>query len=156
MKRSTIMRMIRFWPPYLGAGINVRHIADDFMTIDVEMKLRPWNRNYVGTHFGGSLYAMTDPFFMMMLIENLGRDYIIWDKAANIRFKSPGRGRVSARFTITPERIAEIRAQADNGPKSEPVFNVQVVDEAGTVVADVEKTVYVRRKDRPANGGAKS
>ncbi len=145
------MRLIRFWPPYLGAGITVPRIADDFTSIDVELNLRFWNRNYVGTHFGGSLYAMTDPFFMMMLLENLGRDYIVWDKAAAIQFRKPGRGRMTASFAISPERLREIRDAADNNRKTEPVFTVQVLDESGAVVADVEKTVYVRRKDRRAD-----
>ena len=148
MKKSAILKLINLWPPYLGAGVRVKRIAPDFRSIEVEMKLRFWNKNYVGTHFGGSLYAMTDPFIMLMLLENLGREYIVWDKAAAIRFKKPGKGRVHARFELTPQQIEEIRTQADSQPKTEPVFKVFVTDEEGDVVAEVDKTLYVRRKDR--------
>lgn len=138
--------LLNLYPPYLGAGVRVR-IAPDFRTFDVRMKLRWWNRNYVGTHFGGSLYTMCDPFFMLILMEHLGRDYVVWDKAASIRFRRPGRGTVRAIFHIPEERIAEIRAAADRDGKLEPVFQVEVVDERGDVVAEVEKLLYVRRKD---------
>jgi acyl-coenzyme A thioesterase PaaI-like protein len=116
------------------------------------MRLRRWNRNYVGTHFGGSLYSMCDPFFMLILMENLGRGYVVWDKAATIRFRRPGKGTVRAVFHIPAERIAEIRAAADRDGKVEPTFHVDVVNEQGEVVADVEKLVYVRRKDAPPLG----
>jgi hypothetical protein len=139
---------MNLWPPYLGAGIRVVRMALDQNIIEVEMKLRVWNRNYVGTQFGGSLYSMTDPFYMLLLIEALGPDYIVWDKAATIRFKRPGRGRVSARFHIPAERLDEIRRVADELGKTEPRFEVQVIDVEGQVVAEVEKVLSVRRKDR--------
>jgi hypothetical protein len=146
MKRAWMLKLINWYPPYLGAGIRVRRVAPDFTSVEVEMKLRFWNRNYVGTQFGGSLYAMTDPFYMLMLMENLGRDYIVWDKAATIRFKKPGKGRVRARFELPREQIDAIRAEADRGVKVEPVFQVNVLDDSGTLIAEVEKTLYVRRK----------
>ena len=105
-----------------------------------------FNRNYVGTHFGGSLYSMCDPWFMVMLIEHLGPDYIVWDKAATIRFKKPGRGTVKATFHLPKERIAEIRAQADALGKIEPEFQAVVTDAEGTVIAEVDKVLYVRKK----------
>ena len=137
-----------YWPPFLGAGISVKNVAEDFTSLDVELKLRPWNSNYVGTHFGGSLYAMTDPFMMLMLLENLGKDYIVWDKAANIRFKKPGKGCVRAHVELTSEQLLSIKEQADNQYKVEPSFLIPVIDEGGEVVAEVEKILYVRRKDR--------
>lgn len=137
-----------YWPPFLGAGIRVKNISSDLRQLDVEMKLRFWNSNYVNSHFGGSLYSMTDPFFMLMLLENLGREYIVWDKGATIRFKKPGTGRVRAHFSITPEQLTEIRTQADAHYKYEPVFTVLVLDDAGNTIAEVDKTLYVRRKDR--------
>jgi hypothetical protein len=98
MERKRLLRFIRFYPPFLGAGIRLKSISEDMRTIEVEMPLRFWNRNYVGTQFGGSLYTMCDPFFMLILINNLGPDYIVWDKAATIRFKKPGKGLVQAVF----------------------------------------------------------
>ena len=146
LKRQARMRL-NIWPPFLGAGIHIKRLASDWREIDVEMKLRWWNSNYVGTHYGGSLYSMADPFFMVMLIENLGKDYIVWDKAATIRFKKPGRGKVTASFRLSEEQIAEIRQALDSQQKIERVFTVEVRNESGEVVAEVEKLLHVRKKN---------
>jgi acyl-coenzyme A thioesterase PaaI-like protein len=141
-----LFRLLSLYPPYLGAGVRVTHVAPDLSALEVKMGLHFWNRNYVGTHFGGSLYSLVDPFFMLLLIEALGPGYIVWDKEATIRFKRPGRGTVRARFELPAERVAEIRAAADAARKTEPRFTVQVLSEEGEVVAEVEKLLYVRRK----------
>ena len=155
MRKWFLVKFLSYWPPYLGAGVRVKKMSKDFRSIEVEMKLRFWNTNYVGTQFGGSLYSMTDPFYMLMLMQNLGRDYIVWDKAATIRFKRPGTGRVRAHFKLSQEQIEAIRSQADRDPKVEPTLMVQVIDDSGVVVAEVEKLLYVRRKDRdPKREGA--
>jgi acyl-coenzyme A thioesterase PaaI-like protein len=143
-----LMRLINLYPPYLGAGIRVVRAGPDQRRFEVRMKLAWYNRNLVGTHFGGSLYSMCDPFFMFILVANLGGDYIVWDRAATIRFRRPGRGTVRAVFEIAPERIDQIRRAADTGDKVEPVFTVNVLDEEGGVVAELEKVLYVRRRDR--------
>jgi hypothetical protein len=137
---------LNLYPPFLGAGIRVKRLQPDWKAIDVEMNLRFWNSNYVGTHFGGSLYSMTDPFYMLMLIENLGRDYIVWDKSATIRFRKPGRGRVRAEFRLADAQIDEIREQLKTQAKVEPVFMVEVRDESGALIAEVEKVLHVRKK----------
>ncbi|MFZ0585046.1 MAG: DUF4442 domain-containing protein [Candidatus Sulfotelmatobacter sp.] len=141
-----LRRWINLWPPFLGMGIRIRRIAPDMKAVDVEMKLRFWNANYVGTHFGGSLFAMTDPFYMLMLIPNLGRDYIVWDKAATIRYKKPGRGIVRAEFRLSDSQVDDIREKLKTLPKYEPVFSVEVKDEAGVVIAEVEKVLHIRKK----------
>ena len=143
--------LLNVWPPFLGAGIRIRRLAPDWKEIDVEMKLHWWNRNYVGTHYGGSLYSMTDPFFMVMLIENLGKGYIVWDKSAGIRFRRPGRGTVSANFRLSEEQIVEIRRALNSQEKIERVFTVEVKDESGNVIAEVEKLLHVHKKDRPSS-----
>jgi len=145
-KSRALRRWINFWPPFLGMGIRVMRIAPDMKAVDVEMKLRFWNANYVGTQFGGSLFAMTDPFYMLMLMANLGRDYIVWDKAATIRYRKPGKGTVRAEFRLSDIQIDDIREKLKTQPKYEPVFTVEVKDEAGVVIAEVEKVIYVRRK----------
>ena len=145
MKARTLLKLIRFWPPYLGAGVRVVSVSADLRAIEVEMKLRFWNKNYVGTHFGGSLYSMVDPFLMLMLMENLGRDYVVWDKAASIRFKKPGRGRVVAKFLLEQAKIDEIRSSANQNPKVEPEFMIQILDDENLVVAEVSKVLHVRR-----------
>ena len=128
----------------LGAGIRSRTV--DEHTVVVEMKLTAMNRNIIGVHFGGSLYAMCDPWFMLILMRLLGKDYIVWDKAAGIKFKKPGKGTVRARFHIPAERVEQIRTDADALGKIEPVFHVDVLDDTGEVIASVEKLLYVRRK----------
>jgi len=138
--------LLNLWPPFLGAGIRVTRLQPDWKAIDVEMKLRFWNRNYVGTHFGGSLYAMTDPFYMLMLIENLGRDYIVWDKSASIRFRRPGKGKMFAAFRLTDEQIDDLRRDLQTQEKLEPTFVVEVKDETGVVIAEVQKVLHIRKK----------
>jgi len=144
---GALRRWINFWPPFVGAGIRVKHIAPDMKAVDVEMKLRGWNSNYVGAQFGGSLFAMTDPFYMLMLMANLGPDYIVWDKAATIRYKKPGKGTVRAEFRLSDSQIEDIREKLKTLPKYEPVFTVEVKDEQDVVVAEVEKLLHVRKKE---------
>ena len=146
MTRRRLLLWMNWWPPLLGMGIRVRRMSEDFRAVDVEMVQRFWNTNYVGVHFGGSLFAMTDPFYMIMLMENLGPGYIVWDKAAAIRFRRPAKGTVRAEFRLTPEQIAEVRRAADSQPKVEPVFAVEIKDQSADVVAVVERTIHVRKK----------
>src|SRR5246500_3077581 len=145
-----LRRLVNFWPPFLGAGIRIKHIAPDMKSVDVEMKLHWWNANYVGTHFGGSLFAMTDPFYMLMLMANLGRDYIVWDKASRIRYRKPGKGTVRAEFRLSDAQLDDIREKLKDLPKYEPVFNAEVKDLQGTVIAEIEKVLHVRMKDQPS------
>ncbi|HEY4645935.1 MAG TPA: DUF4442 domain-containing protein [Steroidobacteraceae bacterium] len=147
MRSRRLLKLLHVYPPFLGAGIRIKRMSADMREIDVEMKRRWWNSNFVGTHYGGSLYSMADPFYMLMLIDNLGRDYIVWDKAASIRFRKPGRGAVRAEFRLTQQQLDELRAQVDAQGKIEPKFVVQVRDEQGDVVAEVEKVLHIRRKD---------
>ena len=109
------------------------------------MKMRWYNRNYVKTHFGGSLYAMTDPFLMVMLIHILGKDFVVWDKAASIDFIKPSQGTVTARFLITEEQIKDILSNTSGGQKYYPQFSVDIEDEAGEPIARVTKTLYIRK-----------
>lgn len=146
--------VMNLWPPFLGAGIRVRHLSADFREALVEMPLRFYNRNYVGTQFGGSLFAMTDPFFMLMVVHNLDRDYWVWDKSSSIDYLSPGRGLVRAHFRLTDADLDQIRACTARGEKHLHLFRVDVTDAEGLAVARVEKIVYVRRrKAPPARGG---
>ena len=137
---------LTWWAPFLGTGISIEKIAPDFSSATLQMKARWYNRNAFGTHFGGSLYAMVDPFYCLLLVALLGEEYYVWDKAANIEFIRPGKGTVRAVFTWTPAQIAEIKAQAASGEKIFPERVVDVVNEAGEIVAKVHKTLYVRKK----------
>lgn len=146
MKPAVFRWMMNLYVPFLGAGVHIERINDDYTEIDVRMRLTRFNRNYVGTQFGGSLYSMTDPFYMLMLMQHLAKDHVVWDQAAHIDFVSPGRGTVYARFRLGVEQIADFRAQAATGKAIRPVLPVEVVNEAGEVVARVQKTLYIRLK----------
>ena len=139
--------VFNLYPPYLGTGIWVREISADYRSIRVEMPLRFYNLNYFGTHFGGSLYAMCDPFLVLMAVKNLGPDYQVFDKGATIRFRRPGCGRVRVHFELTDERLAVLRAAADRDGKADVPLTVDVVDAAGETVAQIEKLLQVRRRD---------
>lgn len=145
--------LINLWPPFLGAGIRVHDIAHDWHQIEVRMKLGWSNRNYVGVHFGGSLYAMTDPFFMLMLMKLLGRDYIVWDKAGRIEYIKPGTGTVRAVFSLDPAQLAQIRAHTAQGDKYLPEMAVDIRNDTGELVARVHKTLYIRQKIAKRDSG---
>ena len=146
MKASTLRHGLNLWPPFLFSGIHVTRISDDYRHAEVELRMRPWNRNYVGSHFGGSLFAMTDPFWMLMTLQSLGRDYVVWDQSGGIDFLKPGRGTVRARFDLDAAVLDELRAAAADGAKVLRWFETDVVDAGGEVVARVRKQLYVRRK----------
>ncbi len=147
MKKNVLLKLLNYWPPFLGAGIRVDSMSADFFEVKVSMKLKFWNRNYVNTHYGGSLYSMTDPFYMLMLIQILGPDYIIWDKSASIRFKKPGKGTVKAVFKLTPDQIESYKNELLDKDKIEPKLLVTIVDENNDVVAVVEKLLYIKKKN---------
>jgi acyl-coenzyme A thioesterase PaaI-like protein len=140
------LRHIGWWPPLLGTGIRVTRQDKDLRAVDVEMRLRRWNRNVMGVHFGGSLFAMTDPFYMAMLAPNLGPEYVVWDKAASIRYRKPGVGRVRAEFRLSEERLAEILSVVEREGRYDARFVVEVKDDAGGVVAEVERVIYCAKK----------
>jgi len=141
-----VRRLVNFWPPLFFTGIKATHISPDFRHIEVVLKLRWYNRNFVGTQFGGSLFAMTDPWYMLMLVHNLGPDYFVWDKSAHIDFIAPGRAAVKAVFRVDDDLLERIYAHTAEGKKYLPTFTVDVVDTEGHVVARVHRTLYVRAK----------
>lgn len=146
-----VMRFFfNIYPPYLGAGVQVDKISDDFKYLRVSLKLRFYNRNYVGTQFGGSLYSMIDPHFMFLLINILGPEYIVWDKGANINFVKPGKTHVHAEFRLTDEIIATVKEKTSTGEKYVFDLPVTVFDTHGEVIAQVSKTMYVRKKRKEA------
>ncbi len=131
----------------LGTGISLKSISKDYLRFDVEMKLRWYNKNLVGIHYGGSLYSMCDPWYMFILTAGLGRNYIVLDKAAAIRYKKPGKGKLTCTFQVTSERIQQIREEIDQLGKQDYTFLCEVKNEEGEVVTEVDKVVYVRKKD---------
>ena len=150
-KRPWVMRwVLNFWPPFLLTGIHIKSIADDYSSAIVDLKMRPWNKNAFGTHFGGSLFAMTDPFYALMLVAKLGNDYFVWDKSADIDFIKPGTGTgtVTAHFDINKSLIDEIKLHTKNGEKYLPTLAVEVKNQQGDIIATLNRTLYIRRKKR--------
>ncbi|MCB1561469.1 MAG: DUF4442 domain-containing protein [Xanthomonadales bacterium] len=150
MKASTLRRLMNIWSPFRSPGIRVTHWSDDWREVRVELRQRRFNMNFVGTHYGGSLFSMTDPFWMLILLHVLGGDYLVWDKRAEIDFVKPGKGTVHAEFRLEQAVLDEIIAATASGEKYLRWLPVEVIDEQGEAVARVRKQIYVRRKpDRP-------
>lgn len=145
LDRRLFLKLFNIYPPYLGAGVRVRFDSDNTIYY-VSMKLRWYNNNYVGVHFGGSLYSMVDPFYMLILMHKLGPGYIVWDKAAKIEFRRPGRGKVHARFEVPDEEIQRVKERVEAQGKDEPIYVVEILNEQNEVVARVEKTLWVKRR----------
>ncbi|MCB1160416.1 MAG: YiiD C-terminal domain-containing protein [Leptospiraceae bacterium] len=131
--------------PYKGASVKPKILNKN--TVEVSMPLVISNTNYVGTHFGGSLYSMCDPFYMFILLWNLGEDYIVWDKSAKIEFISPGKGTVKVTFFLSDAEFAEIKEILKNTKKTTRFYKTEIYDENGKVVARLEKELYIRRKN---------
>ncbi|VXB14006.1 conserved hypothetical protein [Microbacterium sp. 8M] len=136
------------WIPNLFSGIRVRGFSEDWTRATVELHVNLFTRNYVKTAFGGSMQAMTDPYFFMLVMHQLGRDYVVWDTRGEIEFLKPGRGVLTARFEVPKERVAAIRARAEGGAKVLEWFETEITDRSGDVVARVRREVYVREKKR--------
>lgn len=146
-KASTLRRGMNLWPPFLCSAIRITHIAEDYRAVDVELRQRFYNRNYVGTHFGGSLFAMCDPFFMLMVMNNLPRDYTVWDKNGSIDFIKPAKGTVRAQFRLSQREIDDIiAALPDDGDKIMPEFTTDIVNADGATVSRYTKRLHIRRK----------
>ena len=131
------------WPCFRGTGARVVFIAPDWREVRIRLPLSWRTRNYVGTIFGGSLYAAVDPFFMLMLMQNLGPGFVVWDKAASIRFRRPGRGTLSATFRIDGAEVDDIHRLLRDQPKVDRNYLVTLVDADGVVHAEVEKVIHI-------------
>ena len=140
-------RMLNLWPPFLFSGISVREISKDFRQTKVRLKKKVLTSNYVGTLFGGSLFAMTDPFYMVMIMKNLGKDYIVWDKRSEIEYVSPGKSTVYAEFHLSDEELDDIKDEVASSGKYLKWFEVDIKTTDGTIVAIVKKQIYIRKKN---------
>jgi acyl-coenzyme A thioesterase PaaI-like protein len=151
MRPALFRRLMNIWPPFFFNSIAVTEIASDWSLVKVRMRRRLWNRNYIGTHFGGNLFAMADPFWMLMVLHRLGPDYVVLDKAGSIKFIAPGRGDVYATFQIDDQTIESLRAEAVAGEKVLRWFEADVVNKQGELIAKVSKQIYIRRKRERRN-----
>jgi hypothetical protein len=151
MPESFHSRLLRwkfnFIPAYRGTGGRVLFITSDLREVRVKLPLNVRTRNVVGTIFGGSMYGAVDPIFMIMLMRNLGRGYVVWDKAATIQFRRPGRSTLYATFRLDDAELNAIREITAGGEPVDRLYHVDLVDAAGVVHASVEKTIYIRRRE---------
>ena len=155
MNASRLRLLMNCWPPFLFTGIRILEISGDFRRIRVELRQHWYNSNYVGSHFGGSMFAMTDPFWMIMVLRNLGAGYLVWDQRAEIEFLKPGRGTVRCDFALDTKVLDEMRDATSGGGKHLHWFAMDVIDSDTEIVARLRKQVYVRRKrgaDVPVEG----
>ncbi len=148
MRANTFRHLLNLWPPFLINAIRVRTLSDDYTEASVVLRLRPWNRNYVKSQFGGNLFAMVDPFWMLLVMRQLGDDYYVWDKAGAIDFVAPGYEDVYARFKLEPIAVNELRVAAAGGEKVLRWFETEVTTASGKLIAVVRKQIYVRLKPR--------
>jgi acyl-coenzyme A thioesterase PaaI-like protein len=154
MSESLSTRLTRFafnfFPCYRRTGARLTYIAHDFAEVRVKLPLNWRTRGYWGTTFGGSMYAAIDPVLLVMLARRLGPGYQVWDKAATIEFKKPGRSALYARFRIEEAEIDELRRLLAAEPKVERTFRIDLADAAGTVHAAFTKTLHLRRRNAGA------
>lgn len=148
--RKYALRFWNFWPPLLGCGIKIVHRSQDYREMTVKLKLRFYNANYVGTQFGGAIFTMTDPFYMVMLLKNLGNEYIVWDKAATIRFLRPGRTDLTTHFILSEDDINAIRQTVATHGRMDWTRRIEIFDANNEVVAEVDKVVSIKKKKTDA------
>lgn len=140
------VKLINFYPPFLGSGIRVKEVNAARTRYVVELKLRFYNRNIYGTQFGGSLFSMCDPFYVFIAYAYFGNDYILWDKAACIKYIRPGRSHVEAIFEIEADKLKVMKAKVDKLGKATFTFDTEIYDQAGKTIASVEKEIYIKKK----------
>ncbi len=150
LKAKYFKFLVNLWPPLFFSGIKVIRVSADYREIDVALKLRWYTKNYVGVQYGGSLFSMTDPWYMVMLMTVLGRNYYVWDKTVEIDYIKPGKTHVYAKFLLTQEKIDEIKSKTANGEKYLPEFLIEIRDENNELIAKLKRTLYVKLKNKPS------
>lgn len=143
-----LLRFWNFWPPFFFSGIKLIKRTKDYRHVIVKLKLRFWNANYVGTQYGGSMFSMADPIYMVMLIQNLGPEYVVWDKAATIRYLKPGRTDLTAEFNLSDDDLALITSTLQLQDKMEWNRKVQIKDKNGEIVAEVDKILSIKKRNK--------
>ena len=151
MKQKFKVAFTRFFvnvmPCIWGGGGRVIFTAEDYTRLTVRLKLRWRTRNIMGTIYGGSMYASTDPFYMLMLMEILGKNYVVWDKGCTIRFKRPAKETIYAHFNITPEMLTQVREQVEKDGETTVTWPLAYQNEAGVVFVEFDKVVYIAKKE---------
>lgn len=146
--KSRLMRWkFNLFPVYRRTGARITYISGDWREIHIKLPLNWKTKNYVGTIFGGSMYAAVDPMYMVMFINILGPEYIVWDKAASIKFKQPGRSTLRAKFKIRKAELTYIRKTLKEQSKLDRAYQIELIDEDGAICAVVEKIIHFKKKE---------
>ncbi len=152
MSESFRTRLLRWgfnlFPAFRRTGGRITYISSDLKRVRVQVPLNWKTRNYVGTLFGGSMYGAVDPIYMVMFIKLLGPEYIVWDKAAHIQFKKPGRSALTAEFTIDDEELKSIRNDLEKVEKVDRTYQINLLDDTHVTCASIEKTLQFRKRRR--------
>ncbi len=147
LKARIKRNLLNLFPPYWGTGARAVFLSSDFKEVQIRLPLFWRTRNYVGTIFGGSIYASADPIFMLQLIELLGKNYVVWDKSASIRFLRPGNKTLFARFLVSDEQLNRIKRDVADKQEIDLTREVDFSDMEGTVYAKVSKVLYIADKE---------
>ena len=135
-------------PCYRRTGARIDRIDHERREVIVKLPLNWKTRGFFGTMFGGSMYGAVDPVYMVMLNKLLGPEFVVWDKAASIRFRRPGRTALYARFTLAEDELDGIRAELERSASVERTYQVELKDEEGEVYASIEKTLHIKRREK--------
>lgn len=145
-RAARMWRLLNMWPPLLFSGIRVVSWADDYTSVTIRLAKSRITSNNFGTQYGGSLYSMTDPFFAIMLMQQIGPGYTVWDQRGEIEYVAPGRTAVTTEMTMPADAVQSIVKAAASGEKVLRWFECDIVDADGVTVARVRKQLYIRRK----------
>ena len=138
--------LMNWYPMYFGTGGKILFWSGDSREVHLRLRRNIRTYNYVGTIFGGSMFAASDPFYMLMLLRVFGSSYVVWDKSASIRFRKPGRTTLYMRYELTDEQIDDIRSDVAANGQTERTFTLQWMDADGTVYAEIERLCYIADK----------
>lgn len=139
--------MFNLFPGFRRTGARMLKASDDFHYAKIKLPLNYKTRNYVGTIYGGSMYSCVDGIYMVQLINILGKDYVVWDKSASIRFRRPGNTTLFAEFVISPDFVQQIKREMKELKEKDYLMKVDLVNQTGRVHAEVEKVIYIATKE---------
>jgi acyl-coenzyme A thioesterase PaaI-like protein len=139
--------LMNWYPMYFGTGGKILFWSDDSHEIQLRLRLNPWTYNYVGTMFGGSMFSTCDPFYMLMWLKILGKNYVVWDKSASIRFKKPGKETLFAHLIISDEMIEVVKQKVKVNKEVNLPFIINWVDKDGIIYAEIERTIYIAERE---------
>ena len=146
-KVSTIYKYGFNWSPmYRRTTAKLIEVSDDLHFVKIRMKLNWKNRNYAGTIFGGSMLSATDPIYMIQLIQILGNDYVVWDKAVEARYRKPAQSTIYGKFSFTKDEIADLKNKVAKNKETDLLKTMHLVDEQQNIIATFNKTLYIAEK----------